>query len=195
MVRSSPRARAGLRRLAASPPPADPPAPMRVWASSMKRIIGVGDAFTSWITDFRRFSNSPLIPAPAWRSPVEGMDGHVSQWGRDVPWNNPVGKAFDHGRLPDSGLSGQDRVVLPPSNEDIRHLPNFEVPAEDGINLPLPGLLCKVDGVKVKGSRSCGRPPGGPASSGLAATGASPSSFEPAVKSGGYGSKSPRRFS
>ena len=69
MVRSSPRARAGLRRLAASPCPADPPAPIIVCASSMKRMIGTGEAFTSLMTDLRRFSNSPLIPAPACRSP------------------------------------------------------------------------------------------------------------------------------
>ena len=42
MVRSSPRARAGLSRLAASPCPAWPPAPIMVWASSMNRMMGVG---------------------------------------------------------------------------------------------------------------------------------------------------------
>ena len=41
-VRSSPLARAGLRRLAASPWPAAPPAPIMVWASSMNRMMGVG---------------------------------------------------------------------------------------------------------------------------------------------------------
>jgi len=38
----------GLMRLAASPLPAAPAAPMSVWASSMKRMIGTGEAFTSW---------------------------------------------------------------------------------------------------------------------------------------------------
>ncbi len=69
MVRSSPRASAGFSRLAASPAPWAPPAPMRVWASSMKRMTGTGDAFTSSMTDLSRFSNSPLIPAPAWSRP------------------------------------------------------------------------------------------------------------------------------
>ncbi len=41
IVRSSPRARAGLSRLAASPWPAAPPAPIIVCASSMNRMIGV----------------------------------------------------------------------------------------------------------------------------------------------------------
>ena len=69
MVRNSPRARAGFRRFAASPWPAWPPAPIMVWASSMKRMIGRGAAFTSEITAFRRFSNSPLTPAPACSRP------------------------------------------------------------------------------------------------------------------------------
>ena len=65
MVRSSPRARAGFRRLAASFWPAWPPAPIMVCASSMKRMMGFGDDFTSSISPLRRFSNSPLTPAPA----------------------------------------------------------------------------------------------------------------------------------
>ena len=70
MVRSLPRARAGLSRLAASPVPAAPPAPMRVWASSMNRMMGLGEDWTSSMTMRRRFSNSPFMLAPAWRRPM-----------------------------------------------------------------------------------------------------------------------------
>ena len=42
MVRSVPRASAGFSRLAASPVPAAPPAPISVCASSMNRMIGFG---------------------------------------------------------------------------------------------------------------------------------------------------------
>jgi hypothetical protein len=65
IVRSSPRASAGLSRFAASFWPAAPPAPIMVWASSMNRMIGVGEFFTSAMSPFRRFSNSPFTPAPA----------------------------------------------------------------------------------------------------------------------------------
>ena len=41
IVRSVPRASAGLSRLAASPVPAAPPAPISVCASSMNRMIGL----------------------------------------------------------------------------------------------------------------------------------------------------------
>ena len=68
IVRSSPRASAGLSRFAASLCPAAPPAPIMVCASSMKRMIGVGELFTSSISPRSRFSNSPFTPAPAWRS-------------------------------------------------------------------------------------------------------------------------------
>jgi hypothetical protein len=65
MVRSSPRARAGFKRLAASDWPAPPPAPIIVCASSMKRMTGWGEDVTSSMTAFSRPSNSPLTPAPA----------------------------------------------------------------------------------------------------------------------------------
>ncbi len=69
MVRSSPRANAGLRRFAASPCPSFPPAPINVCASSINIIIGSDDALTSAMTDFKRFSNSPFTLAPACNNP------------------------------------------------------------------------------------------------------------------------------
>ena len=57
IVRSVPRASAGLSRFAASPVPAAPPAPIRVWASSINRMIGFSEALTSDRTPLSRFSN------------------------------------------------------------------------------------------------------------------------------------------
>ena len=65
IVRSSPRARAGFKILAASIAPLPPPAPMRVWISSMKRMISPLLSVTSRIRPLRRSSNSPLNFAPA----------------------------------------------------------------------------------------------------------------------------------
>ena len=65
MVRNSPRARAGLRILAASMAPCPPPAPMRVWISSTNKMISPLAAVTSLMTPLRRSSNSPLYLAPA----------------------------------------------------------------------------------------------------------------------------------
>src|SRR5699024_10276124 len=55
IVRSSPRASAGLSRLAASEPPSLLPAPINVWASSINRMMGVAEALTASITPLRRF--------------------------------------------------------------------------------------------------------------------------------------------
>ena len=79
MVRSSPRARAGFSRLAASFCPAAPPAPISVCASSMNRMIGLGLALVSSITDFSRFSNSPFTPAPACSSPRSSVRNVTSR--------------------------------------------------------------------------------------------------------------------
>ena len=70
MVRRLPRASAGLSRFAASPVPAAPPAPIRVCASSMNRMIGLGEDCTSSITWRSRFSNSPFMLAPACSRPM-----------------------------------------------------------------------------------------------------------------------------
>ncbi len=80
MVRSVPRASAGLSRLAASPVPAAPPAPISVCASSMKRMIGVGLPCTSSMTERRRCSNSPFIEAPACSRPMSSASSRT-------PWS------------------------------------------------------------------------------------------------------------
>ena len=78
MVRSVPRASAGFRRFAASPVPAAPPAPIRVCASSMKRMIGLAEACTSSMTERSRFSNSPFMLAPAWSRPMSSTQSCTS---------------------------------------------------------------------------------------------------------------------
>ena len=69
IVRNSPRARAGLSKLAASPPPSWLPAPISVCASSINSSVGRGAFLTSSITALRRFSNSPFTAAPACSAP------------------------------------------------------------------------------------------------------------------------------
>ena len=70
MALSSPLAKAGFRIFAASIAPSPPPAPTKVWISSMKRIICPSDLMTSFTTDFKRSSNSPLYLAPAINAPI-----------------------------------------------------------------------------------------------------------------------------
>ena len=70
MARSSPRANAGFKMLAASIAPSPFPAPTRVCISSMKSTTSPPEATTSFITDLRRSSNSPLYLAPAINAPM-----------------------------------------------------------------------------------------------------------------------------
>ncbi len=65
MTCSSPRARAGLRMLAASMPPSAEPAPTSVCTSSMKTMTSSEWARTSSTTFLTRSSNSPRYLVPA----------------------------------------------------------------------------------------------------------------------------------
>ena len=70
MARRSPRARAGLRMLAASMAPSVRPAPTRVWISSMNMTMSPSACTTSLITALSRSSKSPLNFAPASSAPI-----------------------------------------------------------------------------------------------------------------------------
>ena len=92
-----------------------------VWASSMKRMIGVRRALTSSITCFSRFSNSPFTPAPACSRPRSRVaQHHVLERLRHVALGDPQGEALDDGRLADAGLAGEDRVVLAAARSGCR---------------------------------------------------------------------------
>ncbi|MNE25780.1 hypothetical protein D3C80_1191200 [compost metagenome] len=67
---SSPRARAGFKRLEASMAPSPLPAPTKVCISSMNRTMPPSAAATSFSTALRRSSNSPRYLAPAIRAPM-----------------------------------------------------------------------------------------------------------------------------
>ena len=152
MVRSSPRASAGLSRLAASPVPAAPPAPIRVCASSMKRMIGVSEDWTSSMTACRRFSNSPFTPAPACSRPRSSMRRLTfCSVGGTSPCGDAEGEALDDGGLADAGLAGEDRVVLPAAHQDVDDLADLGVAADDRVDLAGAGALGEVGGVFARG--------------------------------------------
>ncbi|CSB54068.1 Uncharacterised protein [Vibrio cholerae] len=58
-----------MSKFAASLPPSWLPEPIKVCASSMNKMIGLGDCLIASITPFRRFSNSPFTDAPACKRP------------------------------------------------------------------------------------------------------------------------------
>mmetsp|Transcript_1660 Transcript_1660/g.5082 ORF Transcript_1660/g.5082 Transcript_1660/m.5082 type:complete len:263 (-) Transcript_1660:983-1771(-) len=70
--RSSPRPNIGFNKFPASipPPPPFPPAPTTVWISSINKMILPIESTTSFITAFKRSSNSPRNLAPAMSKPI-----------------------------------------------------------------------------------------------------------------------------
>ena len=148
IVRRLPRASAGLSRLAASPVPAAPPAPTSVCTSSMNRMIGFGLACTSSITCRKRCSNSPFMLAPACSRPRSSDSSETSsQLRRHVAARETLREAFDHRRLADARLAGQDRIVLAPPHQDVDDLADLFIASGDRIHLAVAGLLGEIDGV------------------------------------------------
>jgi hypothetical protein len=91
------------------------------------------------MTPFRRFSNSPFTPAPACSRPkIERHETHPAERLRHVAGSDAQGEALDHGGLAHARLAGEDRVVLAAAGEDIDHLPDLGVAAEDRVDLARP---------------------------------------------------------
>jgi hypothetical protein len=67
--------------------------------------MGWGEAFTSPMTDFRRFSNSPLTSRQPAASPVQCPNRHVLQRPGNVAFGNAQGEALHHGGLADARFS------------------------------------------------------------------------------------------
>ena len=138
-------------RLAASPVPAAPPAPTRVWASSMNRMIGgralyVLDHLAQALLELALHAGAGLQQAH-----VQGAQLDVFQRGRHVAGDDAQGEAFHHRGLAHAGLAGEDRVVLAATHEDVHQLADLVVTADDRVQLAAAGLLGEVDGEALEG--------------------------------------------
>ena len=121
--------------------PAEPPAPIRVCASSMNRMIGVGELCTSSITERRRCSNSPFIDAPACIRPISSAQSLTSRSGGGTSpaamrWANPSTTAV----LPTPASPVRIGIVLPPAHQHVDELADLVVAAEDRVHLAGFGL-------------------------------------------------------
>ena len=61
-----------------------------------------------------------------------------------IPFDDPQGQSLDHRRLADPGLADDDGVVLSSPGQDVDHLADLPVAAEDGVDLPGRGLLGEI---------------------------------------------------
>ena len=111
----------------------------------------MGDAFTSSMSPFSLFSNSPLMPAPAWSSrQIERAYGNILERGRNIALRNAQRKPFDDGCFSDAGLTGENGIVLAAAHQDIDDLPDFDVASKHGIELAAFGFFRQIDGELIE---------------------------------------------
>ena len=85
------------------------------------------------------------------RPHINRNNSFILQAGGDITCDYPLRKPFDDCGLAHSRLTDQNRIVLRPAIEDLHTPPDFLVPADDRIELFLPGHLQKVNAVPLKG--------------------------------------------
>ena len=87
------------------------------------------------------------------RTDVQGQDTLVGQALGDVPADDAVRQAFGDGRLADTGLADEGRVVLAPARQDLDDALDLLLAADDRVQLAGAGGLREVDAELVHGRR------------------------------------------
>jgi len=83
------------------------------------------------------------------QSKIETVQLYVTKSRRHISVAKTKREAFDDGSLADSGLAGEDRVVLATAHENVHDLANLLIAAQDGVDLAGLGIGRQVDGVLV----------------------------------------------
>ena len=158
MVRSSPRASAGFSRLAASPWPGRAAgADQRVRLvdeqdDRLRRGLHLVDHAAQPVLEFALHAGARLQQAE-----IERAQRDTLQRRRHVAGREPQREAFHDRGLADTGLAGEDRIVLPPPRQDVDDLADFGIAAEDRIDLPRSRLRRQVGGELVERTRTTRR--------------------------------------
>jgi len=86
----------------------------------MNMMIGCGDDFTSSITDFSRFSNSPFTPAPACSRPRSSVRRTTFfSAGRARRRRDAQREALHHGGLADAAFAVRIGLFLTTAGQDV----------------------------------------------------------------------------
>ena len=84
------------------------------------------------------------------RAEVERDQALAAQRLGHVAFHDPLGQALDDRGLAHAGLADQHRVVLRPAGEHLDDAPDLGVPADDRVQVAVPGLLGQVDAVLLQ---------------------------------------------
>ena len=82
---------------------------------------------------------------------IEAAQLHVLQRRRHVAGDDTQGKTFDHGGLAHPGFTGEDRVVLAPTHQDVHQLADLFVTPHDRVELAAARLFGQVHGKTLEG--------------------------------------------
>ncbi len=81
---------------------------------------------------------------------IERAQGDVLQYRRHIAMRDTQREAFHHRSLAHARFSREDRIVLAAARENIDHLADFKIAAQDGIDLAGFGTLAQIDGVLIE---------------------------------------------
>ena len=119
-------------------------------------LVDEQDDLALGVLDLLQDSLEPLLELAAElgagdeRTEVERHDPLVLESLWHVPTDDPLGEPFDDGRLPDTGLADEDRVVLRPPAEDLDDPPDLVVTTDHGIELSGSRLCSQVAAVLLE---------------------------------------------
>ena len=94
---------------------------------------------------------APVLGARNQAAHVQGEDGLVLQAAGHVPLDDPLGQALGDGGLAHAGLADEDGVVFGLPGQNADDVPDLVVPADDRVQLVLPGPLHQVGAVLLQG--------------------------------------------
>ena len=84
------------------------------------------------------------------RAEIEGVDHALRQQVGHLSVDDALGQAFGDGGLAHAGLADQQRVVLAPAGEDLRHALDLLLAPDQRVDAPGPGQFIQVAGIGVQ---------------------------------------------
>ena len=93
---------------------------------------------------------APVLGSRHQRAHIQRKQLLILQSLGNIPADDPLCQSFYHRRLADARFSDQHRIILCLSGKDPDHVPDLRVPADDRIQLLIPGPVHKIHAVFIQ---------------------------------------------